>query len=181
MNNLDSSSIKIQDSIKLNFLRKALLDSNAIIESRKTLITHYNIIPNLDYYIPVADSFQTGTRIDYLSYYLEEPDTTFIRTQLIEDIDFDIKKLSDHNFEVFDLKTFMEKGITYDSILKLAESRNKKNHIEGNSFIMIKGPIFNKKLDRVYLEIDTYHYGKEFIFIKEDDNWSKIKIGSWVE
>src|SRR5690606_31013954 len=129
--------------------------------------------PSLDNQIWIEGEWKKVSRIDYLSYHLNEKDTSFLREQINQENDL-IAHLSKYGFQVLNSQELLEEGTSLDSIDKIAEERSRQNKTPGErDYIMIDKPVFSKDLNRLYLKIAGYNYGYEYgyeyVFTKSND------------
>ena len=171
------------DTLKMEFLERALLDKTEprILSSKNVLMSNLIISPPLDYYMWVDDESKEVNRIEYLSYYLEEKDTSFLRKQIKEETGY-LTQLSNHGFNILDAKKLWQEGISVDSIKKIAEQKSGQQRLFGESkYIMIGKPIFSKDLRKLYLVTAGHNYGKEYIFTITNDSIERYDLGQWIE
>lgn len=171
------------ENLKLEFLINALLEKTKpqILSSKKVLISNFYKFPSLDNQIWIEGEWKKVSRIDYLSYHLNEKDTSFLREQINQENDL-IAHLSKHGFQVLNSQELLEEGISLDSIDKIAEERSRQNKTPGErDYIMIDKPVFSKDLNRLYLKIAGHNYGYEYVFTKSNDTIEKYDIAYWVE
>ena len=164
----------------MDFLEGAILNRSNL-SSKNVLISNLLISPPLDYYILVDDEWKEVNRIEYLSHYLEEKDTSFLRKQIKDETDH-IARLSNRGFKILDAKKLWQEGISVDSIDKIAEQKYGQHRLPGeSSYIMVGKPIFSKDLNKLYLQIAGTNYGDVYIFTKVKDSIERFIIENWIE
>jgi hypothetical protein len=163
-----------------NFVSEILSDTTnlKIIESKKTLISNFDFTPEL----PIEfEGYQT-TRTQYISEILEEKDTLFIFNQINSKVKIDFNQLEKESFQIFDLIHYTKADFTIEEIKKEASKLNESNSLKyGDYFLMMKKPIFNKKRNKVVLNVNSIGSGHEYLLEKKGNNWKKTRISFWVE
>ena len=163
-----------------NFISDILSDTTnlKIMESKKTLISNFDFTPEL----PIEfEGYQT-TRTQYISEILEEKDTLFIFNQINSKVKIDYNQLEKEGFQIFDLCSYSKADFTIEEIKKLASKLNETNNLKyGDYFLMMKKPIFNKKRNKVVLNVNSIGSGHEYLLEKKGNNWKKTRISFWVE
>ncbi|NJY64120.1 hypothetical protein HC174_15360 [Salinimicrobium sp. CDJ15-81-2] len=165
------------DSLKLDLLKKALLDQKEppTLPFHNVLISDFYKIPNFDNQIPINDEWKEVSRIEYLSYHLNEKDTLFLRRQMNDKTNH-LARLSDEGFRIFPTKKHLKDGISLDSIDKIIEQKSGQA-----DYIMVGKPIFSKDLNKLYLQIAGPNYGDGYIFTKVKDSIKRFNIENWME
>jgi hypothetical protein len=163
-----------------NFVSEILSDTTnlKIIESKKILISNFDFTPEL----PIEfEGYQT-TRTQYISEILEEKDTLFIFNQINSKVKIDFNQLEKESFQIFDLIHYTKADFTIEEIKKEASKLNESNSLKyGDYFLMMKKPIFNKKRNKVVLNVNSIGSGHEYLLEKKGNNWKKTRISFWVE
>ena len=163
-----------------NFVSEILSDTTnlKIIESKKTLISNFDFTPEL----PIEfEGYQT-TRTQYISEILEEKDTLFIFNQINSKVKIDFNQLEKESFQIFDLIHYTKADFTIEEIKKEASKLNESNSLKyGDYFLMMKKPIFNKKRNKVVLNVNSIGSGHEYLLEKKGNNWKNTRISFWVE
>ena len=163
-----------------NFISEILSDTTnlKIMESKKTLISNFDFTPEL---LIEFEGYQT-TRTQYISEILEEKDTLFIFNQINSKVKIDFNQLEKESFQIFDLIHYTKADFTIEEIKKEASKLNESNSLKyGDYFLMMKKPIFNKKRNKVVLNVNSIGSGHEYLLEKKGNNWKKTRISFWVE
>lgn len=176
----DNNNI-VSESEMTNFISEILSDTTnlKIIDSKKTLISNFDFTPPLK---PILFEGYEATETKYLSDILEEKDTLFIYNQFFSKTKINFNKLEKQGFKIFDMCRYSKNNLTFEEIKTEAKKMNKINNLNyGDYFIMIKKPIFNKKRNKVFLNVNKIGSGEEYLLIKENNVWSKTEVSFWVE
>ena len=163
-----------------NFISEILSDTTnlKIMESKKTLISNFDFTPEL---LIEFEGYQT-TRTQYISEILEEKDTLFIFNQINSKVKIDYNQLEKEGYRIFDLIHYTKVDFTIEEIKMEASKLNETNNLKyGDYFLMMKKPIFNKKRNKVVLNVNSIGSGHEYLLEKKENNWIKTKISLWVE
>ena len=167
----------VSDKEYIQLLNEVLSDTVnlKLIPSKKVVIANCNIVSS-----PV---FHLGkiSKLDYLCLNLKESDTLFIKKQYKDSINFDSSELKNFGFEIYDLKSKIDK-VEFDSIKleieKINISNGKPEYF--NTFSMLNRPIVNKKRDRIYVRINRLAGGQNFILVKKNNTWKIESSGQWM-
>ncbi len=77
---------------------------------------------------------------------------------------------------------YTKADFTIEEIKKEASKLNESNSLKyGDYFLMMKKPIFNKKRNKVVLNVNSIGSGHEYLLEKKGNNWKKTRISFWVE
>lgn len=180
--NLNCENIKTIEHDPTALLCEILSDTIEIkiIKTKKKVLSNFNCIPD-----PPFISLETSekqSKVSYVSQILNEQDTLFIQKQLNKGHKIDFEKLKKEKFIVLDLAKWFKKRYSMENIekevVRINDSLGFKND---NTILMFKGPIINKKGDRVFLQMDHFRSGETYLFEKMGGKWRKRKISFWVE
>ena len=166
------------------FISEILSDTTEIqiITSKNALISNFDWTPTLSI-IGFNDEGEAITEVRYLSELLEEKDTLYISEQLHSKNKIDFEALKREGFKIFDLCKYSSENLSHQQIRQKASEQNAGNKFEknGDYFVMLKNPIFNKKKDKVYVRVNSLRSGTAYLFVKEKNKWTKKKLGIWAE
>ena len=173
----EKTQVKISNEFKIQFLNKILSDTShlKIITSKEQLISNHTLMPPFSPY-PYPREI---SHIEYISKVLEI-DTSFVRQQMVDNKQLDLKKLSTYGFNIFDLKAEIKNQTPFDQIWEKVDSINVGT--DNYSLLEITKPIFNKEKNLVYIRLKQGSGGETLILEKVDGEWKKKKqLDSWVE
>jgi len=165
----------------MEFLNEILSDTIdlKIIESKEQLISNY------DYMVPPSlpndplNPRKTISLTRYVSDSLKVADTMFIKNQFIDNRKLDLSQLSDYGFNMFDLKSRIEKKVPYDSILSIIDSLNKGTN--NYSLLKISKPVFSENKKLAYIRLEQGSGGNSYILEKKNGKWTKkYHLEMWV-
>lgn len=180
--NKSHKTVSVENSDKLKFLNAILSDTIdfKLLTYQGIMISDFNYIAKLPKSIYQNEHKHSVTEVQYLSHHLNEADTSFIHQQIEDNVKFDLGLLSQHGFNVLNTKELLKNGTSILDLCDMVKDRNLYFEDEP-CYVLLDKPIFNKKMNRAYMMINTPHSGKEFLFSKENGMWTKKEISSWVE
>lgn len=167
----------VSDEECIQLLNEVLSDTVnlKLIPSKKAIIVNWNIVNSQVFHLGEM------SELDYLCQNLKENDTLFVKKQYKDSINFDCSELKNFGFEIYDLKSKIEK-VEFDSIQKEIEKINISNGKPElfNSFFMLNRPIINKKRDRIYIRINRLVGGQNYFLVKRNNSWKIESSGQWM-
>ena len=174
----------IDNKVKVEFLNEILSDTTnlKLLPDQNIMISDFNFLPDLSNSIFKNNQYVKVSQIQFLSYHLNEKDTSFIIQQIDRNKTFNLKELSRFGFRILNTSELLKKGVSIDSLSTIVlNKQTDTDRLYNGYYILIDKPIFNKKMNRAFLSINGLHSGSRFVFKKENGNWKKENIGSWVE
>ncbi|EDP71543.1 hypothetical protein FBALC1_03627 [Flavobacteriales bacterium ALC-1] len=181
-NNIEKRIIEtpvITNDYKLTFLNEILKDTIILRGKYENAIIFKKEISNKE------NSIHNGIKL--ISMTLSEQDTSFIYNQIYND-KFNIEKLRPFGHNAIDWKNIRDDLYIGDSLVKervfvsTDSLESIYEYLEKNSNISLSKPIFNKSLNKAYIEVDfSYYYGNGYLFEKTNNTWEFIDFaGGWI-
>ena len=183
-NQLEQTKFSIDNKVKAEFLNEILSDTTdlKLLPDQNIMISDFNFLGVLPKSVYQNEKYITATELEFLSHQLKESDTIFIKEQIKNNKEFDLKELSDFGFRILNTNELFEKGVSIDSLSTIVLNKQTiTDKLYNGYYILIDKPIFNKEMNRAYLSINDLHSGTQFVFTKEDGKWKKKNVGGWVE
>ncbi|WP_299121511.1 hypothetical protein [uncultured Tenacibaculum sp.] len=176
-----NSEVIISNTDKARILNEILSDTTdlKLIPYQRVFISDFNFLPQLPYMIEKEGEFETVSHLKYLSHYLKEKDTLFLKKQIEKNKTFNLKMLAKYNYQILNTSELLKEGVTHDSLSKIVHERmTPLERLHNESYFLIDKPIFNKKMNRVCFGIHRRSSGEDFVFEKINGKWKKINSSS---
>lgn len=177
--------IIITNEFKINFLNEILSDTIGLklIISKNRLISNIPILPPP--ILPIKkDTKMSIKHSEFISKELKVDDIAFIQEQMKNNSEFDLNNLKRYKYQILDLKKYKKENqnFAWGSIDSIIINYNNEKQNNGFGFFSISKPIFNKKLNLVYLRVRDGMGGYTIILEKKHQKWRKKTLfGEWVE
>lgn len=174
-------NIVISNAFKLEFLNKILSDTTElkILNNKNQLISNAGFGGMTPPWLPKdpENPRKTISHWKFISDNLKVNDTTFIRNQVLDNINLDLNELEKYGFKVFDLKSKLENNEPFTAIID-SINQGTPNY----SVLKFNKPIFNKEKNLAYLMVEQGSGGHTLILEFVDGKWKKKnQIYDWVE
>lgn len=178
----------ITEKFKLEFLNEVLKDSIILRGKYQNALIFNKEITNTERLVrsKIKGKVETKSDIQIISLTLNEKDTSFVYNQYL-DKEFNIENLKPFGYKVIDWKNIRKNIYIGDSLVEeqvfVAKDSldNIYHYLEKNSSISLSKPIFNKLLNKAYIEVDfSYYHGSGYLFEKTNNMWQFIDYaGGW--
>ena len=177
-----SNEVIISNTDKARILNDILSDTTdlKLIPYQRVFISDFNFLPQLPYHMIEKEGlFEKVSHLKYLSHYLKEKDTLFLKKQIEKNKTFDLKMLAKYNYRILNTCELLKEGVTHDSLSKIVHERmTPLERLYNESYLLINKPIFNKKMNRVCFGIHRESSGENFVLEKINGKWKKIGLTS---
>ena len=159
----------INDNYRNQFLVQALNDSLRynLLHYKNPFIVQSQLNSNERKLTVINKELKKISLQSFLSKYLEENDTIFLSKQIDSLNTFDKSKLKNYGYKYINWQKLKRENLySKDSILML------EKQIETDKIIWITKPIFNKKLNKAYIEVGhSICWSNALLYEKIDKNW----------
>ncbi|WP_339754864.1 hypothetical protein [uncultured Winogradskyella sp.] len=177
----------ITNEFKIEFLNDILKDTLILSAKYVNAIIFEKKITNDKRIVNAKGKVESISDIQLIAITLSEKDTSFVYNQTLNK-EFNIEKLKPLGYNVIDWKNIREDIYVGDSLVEervfvsTDSLENIYHYLEKNSSISISKPIFNKSLNKAYIEVDfSYYYGYNYLFERTNNTWKFIDYaGQWI-
>ncbi len=187
--NYDSNGYPIiTEKYKLDFLKEVLKDSIVLSGRYKNALIFNKEIVNSKRLIndKVKGTTQTKSDIQIIAMTLNEKDSSFVYNQYLDN-DFNIENIQPNGHKIIDWKNIRKNIYIGDSLVEEQVFVTKDSlesiyqYLKKNRSVSISKPIFNKPLNKAYIEVDfSYLNGSGFLYEKTNNKWQfKDYAGGW--